>query len=249
MTENSNDSKYRKYLNRLGNFGKNNPGTAFNIASGIFTPVLNNVMRQGQKKFENTKEGAYLRNRANEGMGLATENAMLRRTARNVMPVVNDARARYSGMIAKNNLGGSISTARGLADIQSKGVDALSNVQETIAEKDIAIRESARDEYEMKKARDEDERSASRRGVFPQIVSNLTGVSSDYFKQQQDKVDRQNLNKEKVNTLLSGQDPDFMRQAYLKLLSSDKTLNMDDVKALAPLLGLTEEDIKKLESE
>ena len=57
---------------------------------------------------------------------------MLRRTARNVMPVVNDARARYSGMIAKNNLGGSISSARGLADIQSKGVDALSNVQETI---------------------------------------------------------------------------------------------------------------------
>ena len=246
MTENSNDSKYRKYLNRLGDFSKKNPGTAFNVASGIFMPVLNNVMRQGQKKFENTKEGAYLRNRANEGMGLATENAMLRRTARNVMPVVNDARARYSGMIAKNNLGGSISSARGLADIQSKGVDALSNVQETIAEKDIAIRESARDEYEMKQARDEDERSASKRGVLPQIVSNLTGIGSDYFKQKQDKVDRQNLNKEKVDALYDGQDPDFIKQAYMKLLGSDKTLSMEDVVALAPLLGLTDKDLAKL---
>ena len=163
----------------------------FNVASSVFMPILEDRMRRGQKKFENTAQGEYLQKRADRGMGLATENAMLRRTARNVMPMVNDARARYSGMIAKNNLGGSISTARGLADIQSRGIDAMSNVQETIAEKDIAIRENARDQYEMLNAKDKDERSASRRGVGGKILQNLIGVAGDEYTKLQKSVDKE----------------------------------------------------------
>jgi hypothetical protein len=98
--------------------------------------------------FGNTDYGAYLQNIANEGLySKAEEQRMMGDIGRTAEQYSENARQRYISQLAGSGLEGSVAGARGIGEIESNKVRALTSAQQNIQSQEKTAERQAEEAF------------------------------------------------------------------------------------------------------
>lgn len=100
------------------------------------------------KRFNNTDYGSYLQNIADEGLySKSEEQQMMGDAARTAEQYSSNARQGYMAQLAGSGLEGSVAGARGIGEIDSAKVQAMTNAQQNLQTQEKSAERQAEEAY------------------------------------------------------------------------------------------------------